>query len=79
MGIMLIDASAEGRQDAHTLLNFPPQAALFLNTAVHSPIGLRWPPEGSEGPITEGSEFISDRCVFWDISHDLPALLTLNH
>lgn len=51
MGIMLIDASAEGQQNTHTLLNFPPQATPAPNARTRSAIGLLWPPEDEDGPI----------------------------
>lgn len=44
MGIMLIDASAEGQHDTLSLLNFPPQATPAPNAVTHTPIGLSQPP-----------------------------------
>lgn len=43
MGIMLIDASAWGRQDTQSLLNFLPQATPALNAVTHTLIGLLRP------------------------------------
>lgn len=40
MGIMLIDASAEGQQDTD-FLNVPPQATPAPNGGKHTPIGLQ--------------------------------------
>lgn len=51
MGIMLIDASAEGQQDTHSLLNFPPQATPTLKVGTQSPIGLTRPLGYEEGPM----------------------------
>lgn len=43
MGIMLIDASAWGRQDTQSLLNLLPQATPALNAVTHTLIGLLRP------------------------------------
>lgn len=53
MGIMLIDASAEGQEDTRSLLNIPPQATPALNAATRTTIGLPAPLRDEDGPMAK--------------------------
>lgn len=53
MGIMLIDASAEGQEDTRSLLNFPQQATPALNAATRTTIGLPAPLRDEDRPMAK--------------------------